>query len=76
MILAVKWKTADGKSMVPIVSGILSRGANVNLFPFIGLGSDQVEYVINRYYNVEAYHVDEHKFKDAFALRNRLLSLT
>mmetsp|Transcript_15257 Transcript_15257/g.32288 ORF Transcript_15257/g.32288 Transcript_15257/m.32288 type:complete len:100 (+) Transcript_15257:682-981(+) len=46
------------------------------MVPLVGLGSDQVEKAWSIENNVEAYHVDEHKFGDAHALRDRLTYLT
>ena len=75
VVLAVKRKTAEGKSMVPIITGILRGGVVVVGVPLIGLGSDQVENANKEEHNVEAYHINEHKLKDAHALRQRLLNL-
>ncbi len=75
-LLVVNRRTADGKSLIPQVTGAIRRKVNVTLVPLIGLGSDQVEkgYVIKQ--NMESYHIDEHKWTDSCLLCDRLLSLT
>ena len=42
----------------------------------IGLGSDQVERATVIEHNIEPYHVDEHKNKDAWLLITRLEQMT
>ena len=69
-------RTADGKSLVPLTTAILRRGITIVLVPLVGLGSDQVDKATVLEHGVKAYHIDEHKKKDARALRERLLSFT
>ena len=45
----------------------------INLVPLIRLGSDQVDKATVTEHNAEAYHADEHKSKDGYYLRQRLL---
>ena len=46
------------------------------LVPLIGLGSDQVERATIIEHNVDPYHIDEHKNKDARLLITRLEMMT
>ena len=69
-------KTTEGKSLIPLTLATIFNGVTVVLVPLIGLGSDQVKKASVPEHNVEAYHVDEHKFEDARKLRTHLQSLS
>ena len=69
-------KTGFGKSVIPLAIASLRHGVAVVEVPLIGLGSDQVAKAVFIDNNIEAYHVDEHKFADAALLKQRLLSMT
>ena len=58
--------TADGKSLIPHIIGVLRWAVYIYLVPLIGLGSDQVEGATFIDHNLEPYHVDEHKNKDTW----------
>ena len=75
-ILYMIRKTADGKSLVQLASSVIMRGVTITLVPLVGLGSDQVEKAVVIEKNVEGYHVDEHKYSDAYLLRQRIDLLT
>ena len=69
-------RTADGKSLVPLVTSVIKGGVSLVLVPLHGLGSDQVDKATVEELGVEAYYVDEHRFSNAKALMKRLKSLT
>ena len=52
-ILVVDHRTADGKSLIPMVSSILRGGVALYMVPLIGLGSVQVEKATVIKHNIE-----------------------
>ena len=75
-LLVVIHRTADGKSLIPHIVGVLRQAVCIYLVPLIGLGSDQVERATVIEHNLELYHVDEHKNEDAWLLISRLEHMT
>ena len=71
-------KTGLGKSVIPLLVGTLQTGVVITLVPLIGLGigSNQVTNSCSVVSCVEAYHVNEHRGKDAAKLRHRLDFMT
>eukprot|EP00956_Cyclotella_meneghiniana_P018449 scaffold30718_cov36-Cyclotella_meneghiniana.AAC.1 len=69
-------RTADGKSLVPLITSVIKGGVSLVLVPLHGLGSDQVDKATVEEHGVEAYYIDEHRFANAKALMDRLKSLT
>ena len=69
-------RTADGKSLVPLVTSVIKGGVSLVLVPLHGLGSDQVDKATVEEHGVEAYYVDEHRFANAKALMQRLKTLS
>ena len=67
--------TADGKSLVPMLTGLLRGRVSLVVVPLIGLGSDQVSKATQEQCGVYAYHADEHKGPAATLLRQRILSM-
>ena len=74
--LVVICHTADGKSLIPQIVGILQPTVCIYLVPLIGLGSDQVERAMVIEQNIEPYHVDKHKNEDARLLITCLEQMT
>ena len=74
--LAVIHCTADGKSLIPQIVGVLRRAVCIYLVLLISLGSNQVEQATIIEHNLELYHIDEHKNKDAWLLISRLENMT
>ena len=70
-VVYVNAKTAEGKSLCPLTVAAMRRGVAIILVPLIGLGSDQVAKASRADHNIEAYHIDEHKGPNAYALRER-----
>jgi len=56
--------------VILLTVGMLLTGVVITLVPLIGLGSDQVTKSCNAANYVDAYHVDEHRGKDAAKLRH------
>ena len=69
-------KTGLGKSVIPLTVGTLLTGVVITLVPLIGLGSNQATKSCSVVSCVGAYHVDEHRGKDAAKLRHRLDFMT
>jgi hypothetical protein len=69
-------KAGSGKSAIPLTVVTLLTGVVVTLVPLIGLGSNQVTKSCNAANYIKAYHVDEHRGKDADKLHYRLDSMT
>ena len=74
--LVVICHTADGKSLIPQIVGILQPTVCIYLVPLIGLGSDQVERATVTKHNIDPYHVDEHRNEDARLFTTRLENMT
>jgi hypothetical protein len=69
-------KTGSGKSAIPLMVGTLLTGVVITLVPLVGLGSNQVSKSCNAANYVEAYHIAEHRGKDAKKLRYCLDAMT
>ena len=74
-ILYLVAKTGSGKSAIPLTIGSLQTGVTLSMVPLVGLGSDQVNNSRNSTNLIEAYHLDENRGVDGYALRRQLLSL-
>ncbi len=74
-IVYIVAKTGSGKSAIPLSIGLLQTGVTLLMVPLIGLGSDQVNNSWNSNNLIEAYHLDENRGRDGYALRSQLLSL-
>ena len=74
-IVYIVAKTGSGKSAIPLSIGSLQTGVTLLMVPLIGFGSDQVNNSRNSKNLSEAYHLDENRGHDGFALRSWLLSL-
>jgi len=74
-ILYLVAKSGSGKSAIPLKIGSLQTGVTLSMVPLVGLGSDQVNNSRNSTNSIEAYHLDENRGGDGYALRRRLLSL-
>ena len=74
-ILYIVAKTGSSKSTIPLTIGSLQTGVTCSMVPLVGLGSDQVNNSRNSTNLIEAYHLDENRGVDGYALRRRLLSL-
>ena len=69
-------RTADGKSLVPLITSVIKGGVSLVLVPLHGLGSDQVDKATVQECGIEAYYVDEHRFAHAKSLMKRLKSFS
>ena len=70
-------KTREGKSAVPLTVAYLQRGIVLMLVPLIGigLGSDQVSKLSSISNQIEADHLDEHKYDDMIKLKYCLICM-
>ena len=75
-LLAVICRTADEKSLILQIVGVLWRAVYIYLVPLIGLMSDQVEQATVIKHNLEPYHVNEPKNKGNRLLISRLENMT
>ena len=70
-VVYVNAKTAEGKSLCPLTVAAMRRGVAIILVPLIGLGSDQVAKASRADHNIGAYHINEHKGPNVYALCER-----
>jgi hypothetical protein len=68
-------KTGSGKSAISLLIGLLQTGVTLLMVPLVRLGSDQVKNSRNCKNLIEAYHLNENRGRDGYALRSWLLSL-
>jgi hypothetical protein len=78
-LLYIIAKTGSGKSASPLTVGMLLTGVVITLVSLVGHGSDQVTKALqcgqlrrSLPCYLEAYHVDDHRGKDAAKLRHCL----
>ena len=63
-LLAVPWKTSNGKSPIVQLVNFFQRGISVYLERLIRLARNQVDRATTEEHNTEAYHMGEHRKED------------
>ena len=63
---------ASEKSLIPLTVATIRHRVAIMLVPLIGLGCNKVEDTLVIKNNADAYHIDEHKYRDTKKLCNCL----